>query len=141
MARMTLKAVHGDGERRRLPLSERIVDENLSSYRHVPQPRERLRSATADAEVPESRSADLANDHHDAGCAQPDDQAARRERRRPHGGEHDEELMDAAWLYAWSYADLRASRGGPGRQISSRQDKPLRSSVNPSDVGTGMRRR
>jgi hypothetical protein len=36
MARMTLKAVHGDGERHRLPLSERIVDENLSGYRHIP---------------------------------------------------------------------------------------------------------
>jgi len=36
MARMTLKAVHGDGERQRLPLSKRIVDENLSSYRHIP---------------------------------------------------------------------------------------------------------
>ncbi len=36
MARMTLKAVHGDGERHRLPLSERIVDQNLSSYRHIP---------------------------------------------------------------------------------------------------------
>jgi hypothetical protein len=35
MARMTLKAVHGDGERRRLPLSERIVDQNLSSYRQI----------------------------------------------------------------------------------------------------------
>jgi hypothetical protein len=34
---MTLKAVHDDGERRRLPLRERIVDENLSSYRHIPR--------------------------------------------------------------------------------------------------------
>ena len=49
MALMTLKAVHRDGDQRRLPLSERIVDENLGSYRHVPQPREQLRSATADA--------------------------------------------------------------------------------------------
>jgi hypothetical protein len=46
---MTLKAVHVDGDRCRLPLSERVVDENLGSYHHVPQPRERLRSATADA--------------------------------------------------------------------------------------------
>ncbi len=118
MARMTLKAVHCDGERRRWPLSERIVDENLSSYRHVPQPRERLRSATADAEVLEPRSADLAKGHHAdrAGHAQPDDQATRRERRRPNGGEHDEELVDAAWLYAWSYADLLANQGVPGRR-------------------------
>ncbi len=49
MARMTLKAVHVDGDRCRLPLSERIVDENLGSYHHVHQPRKRLRSATADA--------------------------------------------------------------------------------------------
>lgn len=35
MARMTLRAVHVDGDLRRLPLSERIVDENLGSYRHV----------------------------------------------------------------------------------------------------------
>ncbi len=47
MARMTLKAVPVDGDRCRLPLSERIVDENLGSYHHVPRPRERLRSATA----------------------------------------------------------------------------------------------
>jgi hypothetical protein len=113
MARMTLKAVHGDRERRRLPLSERIVDQNLGSYRHVPQPSERPRSAIADAQALEPRSADLAKDHHDnhAGHAHVDDQDARRNRHRPHGSEHDEELVDAAWLYAWSYADLRASRG------------------------------
>jgi hypothetical protein len=52
---MTLKAVHGDGERRRLPLSERIVDENLSSYRHIPsrargsdQPQRAQRSSRRD---------------------------------------------------------------------------------------------
>jgi len=49
MARMTLKAAHVSGDRRRVPLSERILDENLGSYRHVPRPREQLRSATADA--------------------------------------------------------------------------------------------
>ncbi len=55
MARMTLKAVHGDGERRRLPLSERIVDENLSSYRQIPsrargsdQPQRTQRSSSRD---------------------------------------------------------------------------------------------
>ncbi len=47
MARMTLKAVPVDGDRCRLPLSERVVDENLGSYDHVPQPRERLRAADA----------------------------------------------------------------------------------------------
>jgi hypothetical protein len=46
---MTLKAVHVDGDRCRVPLSERIVEENLGSYHHVPQPRERLGSATGDA--------------------------------------------------------------------------------------------
>ncbi len=49
MTRMTLRTVDVDGDRRRLPLSERIVDENLGRYRHVLQPREQLRSATADA--------------------------------------------------------------------------------------------
>jgi hypothetical protein len=118
MARMTLKAVHADGERRRWPLSERIVDENLGSYHHVPHQRERLRLASADAHVPESRSADLAEDHHDddAGHTQLDDhQAARRKQHRPNCGDHDEELVDAAWLYVWSYAALRASRGVPDR--------------------------
>jgi hypothetical protein len=119
MARMTLKAVHADGERRRWPLSERIVDENLGSYHHVPHQhhqRERLRLAAANAEVPASRSADLAEHHHDddAGDAQLDDhQAAWRKQHRPNGGDHDEELVDAAWLYVWSYAALRASRGVP----------------------------
>ncbi len=47
MTRMTLKAVHVDGDPRRVPLSERIVDENLGSYHHVPQPHEQLRSAPA----------------------------------------------------------------------------------------------
>ncbi len=108
MARMTLKAVDGAGDRRRLPLSERIVDENLGSYRHVPQPRERLRSATVDAEVRQSRSADL-GDHHDddARRARPD---ALRKRHRPHGAEHDEGLVDADWLYAV----LRRSTCQPG---------------------------
>ena len=118
MARMTFKTVHGDGELRRLPLSERIVDENLSSYGQLPGPREPLRSATADTEVRESLSADRAQDYHDdhAGHAHGDDQAARRNRHLPHhGDEHDAELADVAWLYAWSYAGLRSSRGVPGR--------------------------
>jgi hypothetical protein len=36
MAGMTLEAVHADSERRRWPLSERIVDEKLGSSYHVP---------------------------------------------------------------------------------------------------------
>ncbi len=77
MARMILRAVHADGKRRRWPLSERIVDENLGSYRHVLQRRERPRSAKADAAVLASRSADLAEGHHgdDAGRRDPDDRA------------------------------------------------------------------
>jgi hypothetical protein len=76
------------------PLSERIVDQDLGGYRHVPRPRERLRSATAGAEVLASRSADLAKDNHDdhAGDAQADHQAVRGKRRRTHGADHDEEL-------------------------------------------------
>jgi len=35
MARMTLKAVYTDDERRQWPLSERIIDENLGSYHYV----------------------------------------------------------------------------------------------------------
>jgi hypothetical protein len=139
MARMTLKAVHGDGERRQLPLRERIIDENLGGYRHVPEPHARLRSATADTEALEQRTAPAKDRHDDdAGHAQPD---ARRQRRRPNASEHDDELSDAAWLYAWASADLRASRGVAGRTSQRGRSKPLGSSVNASDVGTEMRRR
>ncbi len=48
MAKMTLRAVHADGKRRRWPLSERIVDQNLGSYPHVLQRPERTRSAKAE---------------------------------------------------------------------------------------------
>jgi hypothetical protein len=64
---MTLRAVHADRERRRWPLSERIVDENLGSYHHVPQQPKRPRSAKVDAEVLGSRSADLAEGDDDVG--------------------------------------------------------------------------
>ncbi len=37
MARMILKAVHSDSERRKWPLSERVLDENLGRYHHVEQ--------------------------------------------------------------------------------------------------------
>ncbi len=83
MARMTLRAVHADDERRQLPLSERIVDENLGSYCHVSQPRQRQRCAPLYAATSKVRSADL------------DD--------APHGDDPE----DAAWLYAWASADLR----------------------------------
>ena len=55
MAGMTLKAVHGDGERHRLPLSERIVDENLSSYRHIPS---RTRGSDQPQRTPKPASRD-----------------------------------------------------------------------------------
>ncbi|MGO9752111.1 MAG: hypothetical protein ACLP8S_34015 [Solirubrobacteraceae bacterium] len=56
---MTLRAVRTDEERRRWTLSERIVDENLGGYHHVPQSSEWPRSATVDTEVREEGSADL----------------------------------------------------------------------------------
>jgi hypothetical protein len=119
MARITRKRVHADGDQRHRPLSERIVDENLGSYGHVPRQRERLTAPAANTETPESRSADIVKDHHndddDVGYAQPDDQTA-----PPNGGDHDEELVDGAWLYAWSYAALRASRGTPDHLIAHR---------------------
>ncbi len=113
MPRMTLKAVHRDSERRRLPLSERIIDENLGSFRHVPQ----RRSATTDAAVPTLRPADPAEERHadTARHTRGNDPPTRGTRHRPHAGEHDTELIDAAWLSAWSYADLHASRRVPAR--------------------------
>jgi hypothetical protein len=90
MARITRNRVYAAGERRQRPLSERIVDENLGSYDHLPRRRERLGLAIADgADAPTLSSADRAVGH------------------------HDEELADAAWLYAWSHAALRAGRGTP----------------------------
>ena len=51
MRRITIKAVHTDGEPRRWTLSERIVADNLASNHYAAQPIERLRWATADAEA------------------------------------------------------------------------------------------
>ncbi len=97
---MILRAVNAASERRRWPLSERIVDENLGSYRHVPRQRERLGCATADAEALRSRAAELAEAHHDdhAGHALREDQSARRKRPRANGAGHDEQLADSARL-------------------------------------------
>ncbi len=83
MARLTLRAVHADDERRRWPLSERVVVENLGSYRRGTEPRERRRRAPVLTESLQVRSAHL-------------DEAP-----------VTYEFEDAAWLYAWSYADLR----------------------------------
>jgi hypothetical protein len=51
MPRITIKAVHTDGEPRRWTLSERIVADNLASNHDAAQLIERLRWATADAEA------------------------------------------------------------------------------------------
>jgi hypothetical protein len=59
MARITVQAVHTDGEPRRWTLSERIAAENLDSEHYTTQLLERLSWATADAEALESLSADL----------------------------------------------------------------------------------
>jgi hypothetical protein len=63
MARITVHAVHADGEPRGWTLSERIVAENLDSEHYRTQLLERLNWATADAEALESPSADLDADH------------------------------------------------------------------------------
>ncbi len=98
MARMILRAVHSAGERRRWPLSERIVDENLGGYRHVTRQHERFGCATADAEAPRSRSPELAGTHHydDPGHASRGEPSARRKRPRANGADHDEQLADSA---------------------------------------------
>jgi len=57
MARITVHAVHTDGEPRRWTLSERIVAANLDSGHYVAQLIERLSWATADAEALESPGA------------------------------------------------------------------------------------
>jgi|GEM_PF-7041924 len=54
MPRITVKAVHTDGEPRRWTLSERIITDNLASDHYTTQLIERLRWATADAESLES---------------------------------------------------------------------------------------
>ena len=64
MARITVRAVHGDGEPRRWTLSERIVAEQLDSELYATQLLDRLGWATADAEALESQSADLSADDH-----------------------------------------------------------------------------
>jgi hypothetical protein len=58
MPRLTVEAVHADGQPRRWTLSERIVAENLDSDHYVAQLLERLVWATADAEALELPSAD-----------------------------------------------------------------------------------
>jgi hypothetical protein len=126
-----LKAVRSDGEHRRLKLSERILDENLGGYRHVPQPCERLRRVTGDAKIPESRSVGLDEPHREDAAAQaPLDDRGIRRRQFPTSGRgpdqhrassrqndaYEQELMDVAWLYAWSHKALPASPRAPDRK-------------------------
>jgi len=59
MARITVHAVHADGEPRRWTLSERIVAEHFDSVHYAAQLLERLTWATADAEVLESQPAEV----------------------------------------------------------------------------------
>jgi hypothetical protein len=89
MARITVHAVHADGELRRWTLSERIAAENLDSEHSRTQLLERVRWATADAEALESPSADLDADPDDGGRRTPPrtrsrgDRASRRAGTRP----------------------------------------------------------
>ncbi len=78
-----LRAVHADGAQRRLPRSERVVDENLGGYRCVPKPRLR-RGATRNTELQQARSPDC---------------------------DPSREHVDAAWLYASFDADLVRALG------------------------------
>jgi hypothetical protein len=76
MPRITVKAVHADGEPRRWTLSERIVTDNLASDHYATQLIERLRWATAEAEALEVQptpDSDLSAPH----------RAARTRRTRP----------------------------------------------------------
>ncbi len=110
MARMTLRAVRPESERRRITLSERIVDENLDSYQHVPLSREPARPVRRDAEALQAQAGDRVEARHhddDPGYAQLNGPAARRGGRRSDGGDPDEEPTDVAWLYAWSHVELR----------------------------------
>ena len=80
MARMTLRAVHVDGERRRWMLCRRIVEENRARHLRVLDPQRAEAAGAADAPAQavglvESRA--------------------------------DKECIDAAWMYAWSRASLR----------------------------------
>jgi hypothetical protein len=60
MARITVQAVHADGELRRWTLSERIVPDHLDSDHYSRQLLERLHWARKDAEALESEPAGLA---------------------------------------------------------------------------------
>jgi hypothetical protein len=65
MVRISVQAVHGDGNPRRWTLSERIVAENLAGGHYATQLLEPLSWATADAKTLESHTPDRAADHDD----------------------------------------------------------------------------
>jgi hypothetical protein len=107
MSRMILT----DGAWRRLPLSKRIVDENLGGYRHVLESCHRRSSATGAASLAprsaghaqESRNPDAGGVKNDAECLD--------------GAEREEEIVDAAWLLAWSNTVMRPSDRAAERTV------------------------
>jgi hypothetical protein len=62
MPRITVEAVHADGELRRWTLSERIVADNLAIDHYADHLIKRLSWATADAEAIESGSSEAGTD-------------------------------------------------------------------------------
>jgi hypothetical protein len=120
MARTTLRAVHADRERRRWTLSERVVDENLGGYRRVPQSREWLR--LAESRQPSARPRAAGNQRRRKGGARhaqtpdqptlperdpaPEPPSDTQETRHQRRDDREQELIDVAWLYAWSRTGL-----------------------------------
>jgi hypothetical protein len=100
---MTLRAVHATGDRRRWPLSERIVDENLGGYHRVPQPCALGEQGPGDDQVTRTpaRAAEQVDQQHDGG---------------------EQEFADVEWLFAWT-DEVRRER----RRIKRR--RPDRGSV------------
>jgi hypothetical protein len=86
MARITVHAVHADGELRRWTLSERLAAEHLGSEHYTTQLLERVRWATADAEALESPPADLDADPDDDARPTPLRTASRGTRASRHSG-------------------------------------------------------
>jgi hypothetical protein len=86
MTRITVHAVHADGERRRWTLSERIATENLDSEHYTAQLLEGVRWATPDAEALESPSADLNADPDDDARRTPLRTGSRGDRASRHSG-------------------------------------------------------
>jgi hypothetical protein len=104
MASITVHAVHADSELRRWTLSERIAGESLDGEHYATQLLGRVRWATADAEALEPRSADLDTDPRRRCAAHAAE--SRVARGSPVAAGHEQDLADAAWLYAWSVEAL-----------------------------------